>query len=73
MDSIYDLLELFIFDSCEKIIFCDIDNNASETAYDDESDAKDYASELDNSDKYLASFEVDANRNALVINYGNRD
>ena len=73
MDSIRDLLDLFIFDNCDKIVFCDIDDNAVETIIDDEDKAKELADRLDNDGHYLASFEIDANRNALVINYGYND
>lgn len=73
MDSIRDLLDVFIFDNCDKIVFCDIDDNAVETIIEDEDDAKDLADRLDYDGYYLASFEVDANRNALVINYGHSE
>ena len=72
MENIRDLLDLFIFDTCDKIVFCDLDDNAVETILDDEDDAKDLAYRLDEDGCSLASFEIDAKRNALVINY-NRD
>lgn len=72
METMRDLLDLFIFDTCDKIVFCDLDDNAVETILDDEDDAKDLAYRLDEDGCSLASFEIDANRNALVINY-NRD
>ena len=73
MDSIRDLLDLFIFDNCDKVVFCDIDDNAVETIIDDEDKAKELADRLDMDGHYLASFEIDAKRNALVINYGYND
>ena len=73
MDSIRDLLDVFIFDTCDKIIFCDVDDNAVETIIDDEEEAKDLAYRLDYDGYCFASFEVDANRNALVINYNHGD
>ena len=69
MDSIRDLLDVFIFDTCDKIIFCNLDDNAVETIIDDEDDAKDLAYKLDYDGCQFASFEIDAKRNALVINY----